>query len=194
MEVFDKNFIRDEKRSLILKTAGQLFCSHGYKNVSIDDIGKKIGLTKTIIYYYFKNKAELFYLCHEQATLMLEMAFEESMQDDLIQMLESFASNYIKKLIGENSPGAVLLDVDLLLEEEREMITKRREAVYVRLQNIVAQMIDENLIKTVDPKLFVLLMVGGINVIPKWFESGGAWRADEIAETYASIYVNWLVP
>ena len=48
------------KKEQILSAASECFARFGYKKTTLDDIGKKIGLNKASIYYYFKNKEEIF--------------------------------------------------------------------------------------------------------------------------------------
>lgn len=50
----------EEKRGIILDAAWKLFQVHGYKKVSVDDIARKIRVSKGAIYLYFNSKEELF--------------------------------------------------------------------------------------------------------------------------------------
>ena len=43
----------------ILNISSQLFLEIGFKNVTMDDIAEKMGISKKTIYSYFKNKYEL---------------------------------------------------------------------------------------------------------------------------------------
>ncbi|SEW49631.1 TetR/AcrR family transcriptional regulator [Chitinophaga arvensicola] len=47
-------------RSQILQTAQQLYERHGIKKVTMDDVAKAVGKTRSALYYYFKNRDELF--------------------------------------------------------------------------------------------------------------------------------------
>lgn len=47
-------------RSQILQTAQQLYQHHGIKKVTMDDVAKAVGKTRSALYYYFKNRDELF--------------------------------------------------------------------------------------------------------------------------------------
>ncbi|MEF3280908.1 MAG: TolC family protein [Elusimicrobiota bacterium] len=46
-------------REKIVETAVELFSQSGMDAVSMDDIAKKLGVTKPVIYYYFKDKDEM---------------------------------------------------------------------------------------------------------------------------------------
>jgi len=51
--------IRQTKRRLIKETALELFAEKGFHSTSINDIAKKAGISKGLIYNYFKSKDEL---------------------------------------------------------------------------------------------------------------------------------------
>jgi AcrR family transcriptional regulator len=51
---------KEEKRMKILEAAGECFKRFGYKKTTLDDIGRVVGLNKASLYYYFKNKEEIF--------------------------------------------------------------------------------------------------------------------------------------
>ena len=44
----------------ILQAAQQLFQKHGYQKVTMDDVAKAIGKGRSSLYYYYKNKDEVF--------------------------------------------------------------------------------------------------------------------------------------
>jgi AcrR family transcriptional regulator len=46
-------------RHKILETSNELFLNLGFKSVTMDEIAKKMGVSKKTIYKYFENKTEL---------------------------------------------------------------------------------------------------------------------------------------
>jgi AcrR family transcriptional regulator len=50
----------DEKRQRILKAAEALFDRNGYASTTIEQIVQALGVTKPFVYYYFRNKQEIF--------------------------------------------------------------------------------------------------------------------------------------
>lgn len=51
--------IRQEKTKLILDTALELFAEKGYYQTSINDISRKAGISKGLLYNYFESKDEV---------------------------------------------------------------------------------------------------------------------------------------
>ncbi|WP_345990272.1 helix-turn-helix domain-containing protein [Chryseobacterium sp. Chry.R1] len=46
-------------KSQILQTAQDLYQRYGIKKVTMDDVAKAVGKTRSALYYYFKNRDEL---------------------------------------------------------------------------------------------------------------------------------------
>ena len=86
------------KKLQIISAAKQCFAQYGYDKTTLDDIGKRLGLNKSSLYYYFKNKEEIF------TAVVLEEA--DSIVDGLQTEMESKTSPeekiqlYMKKRIG----------------------------------------------------------------------------------------------
>lgn len=50
----------EAQRDRILAAAAQLFAAQGYANTTIDQIARALGVTKPFVYYYFRDKQEIF--------------------------------------------------------------------------------------------------------------------------------------
>ena len=50
-----------QKKLCIATTAAELFSSRGYIETSMEDIAKAGKMSKSLLYYYFKNKSEILY-------------------------------------------------------------------------------------------------------------------------------------
>lgn len=51
---------RDERRSVILASAEDSFAEHGYHKAAMDDIARRSGVSKPILYQFFSGKRELY--------------------------------------------------------------------------------------------------------------------------------------
>ena len=49
-----------DKKSEIIQASRKIFAHYGYDKTTLDDIGKIVGLNKTSLYYYYKNKETIF--------------------------------------------------------------------------------------------------------------------------------------
>lgn len=48
------------KKDLILHAGSECFARYGFDKTTLDDIGRRAGLNKASLYYYFNNKEEIF--------------------------------------------------------------------------------------------------------------------------------------
>lgn len=51
---------KDETREIITRVAGEIFARYGYQKTTLDDIARACRKGKSSIYYYFRNKEEIF--------------------------------------------------------------------------------------------------------------------------------------
>lgn len=71
----EKNSLKAEER--ILKAATDVFAEKGYDAAGVDEIAKRAGVTKPLIYYYFKGKKTIL---EEIIKRYIDMAVEEEEQ------------------------------------------------------------------------------------------------------------------
>lgn len=89
----------------IMIAALRLFLLRGYKNVSLVDVAKEIGITKGGIYHYFASKEELFhsvicYLFDHFAGKYAELfAVEDNFRKIVEFMIGGEQENYIEQLL-----------------------------------------------------------------------------------------------
>jgi AcrR family transcriptional regulator len=63
-------------RTRILETARAVFRENGYRQTTMDEIAKKLGISKAALYTYFKDKEELFRAAYESSPRDLEKMIE----------------------------------------------------------------------------------------------------------------------
>lgn len=51
---------RDIIREKVLNAAEEVFQRHGFDKTTLDDLGREAGMNKTSLYYYYRNKDEIF--------------------------------------------------------------------------------------------------------------------------------------
>ncbi len=68
--------IREEKRSLIMSAALELFAEKGYHNTSIRNIALKAGISKGLMYNYFESKEELIRVIIIHGLVMLQQMID----------------------------------------------------------------------------------------------------------------------
>ncbi len=70
---------KDEVRESIIQVAGDIFSRYGYKKTTMDDIAKASRKGKSSIYYYFRNKEDIFLAILEKEAYQLRSNIEKSL-------------------------------------------------------------------------------------------------------------------
>jgi AcrR family transcriptional regulator len=73
----------EEVRSQIIEAAKNVFGKYGYKKTTMDEIGQAARKGKTALYYYFKNKEDVFRAVVEKEALELQDAVYKSINSQL---------------------------------------------------------------------------------------------------------------
>ena len=77
----DMNKPKGQKaKALLIKIATSLFAEKGYASTSVREIVERAGVTKPVLYYYFKNKEGLFHAILEEAYLELEALLAQQLE------------------------------------------------------------------------------------------------------------------
>src|SRR5687767_7400779 len=71
-----------DRRIDILKSAAAAFRRRGYHGASVDEIASALEMTKGNLYYYFKNKEEILFACHEYSLDKLLVLMAEVQAED----------------------------------------------------------------------------------------------------------------
>src|SRR4026209_1797237 len=66
-----------DRRIDILKSAAAAFRRRGYHGASVDEIASALEMTKGNLYYYFRNKEEILYACHDYSLDVLLALLED---------------------------------------------------------------------------------------------------------------------
>jgi AcrR family transcriptional regulator len=92
----------EEKRKLLLAKSTEVFRKFGYDKTTIEDIAKAMKLNKASLYYYVKNKEELFLeiLLNEANSQMEAMYLELAKIKDPMKRLLSFFNLRVDVYIG----------------------------------------------------------------------------------------------
>ncbi|MGY3749924.1 TetR/AcrR family transcriptional regulator [Vagococcus acidifermentans] len=132
-----------ENMNGILSNAKQLFILNGYKDVSVDDICKKSGISKGSFYTYFKSKEELFLeiakeseemkhfysklqndsegVFEEIALTLWDMIFSDITNDDIVNYrlnlefwMESFDNHQLRSILKNKSKKSLSIFKDMI--------------------------------------------------------------------------------
>jgi AcrR family transcriptional regulator len=166
----------------LLLVAATTFTERGYDGTSMEDLARKLGITKSAIYHHVSGKDELLRLATNRALDGLTAVIEEAaaLEGRAIDRLELVVRRSVEVLVDELPFVTLLLRVRGNTTVERRAISRRREIDHA-LSALVAQAEAEGDVRPdVDPALTARLLFGMVNSLVEWYRPSrsGAGRAD----------------
>jgi AcrR family transcriptional regulator len=183
-----------DRRIEILKSAAAAFRRRGYHGASVDEIASALEMTKGNLYYYFKNKEEILFACHEYSLdkLLSLMAEVESESSSPELKLRRLVLALIHLILDDLHGTALTLDPEALSPPLFKRITAKRDDFDHGIRTIIQQGIDAGAFRPGDPKMIEFAMMGAVNWIAKWFDPAGQMTSDQIGDAFADYLVGGL--
>lgn len=184
-----------DRRTEILKSAAAAFRRRGYHGASVDEIASALNMTKGNLYYYFQNKEEILYACHDYSldellSLMDQVRAEPTRPDDKLRKL---ILAFIHMMLDELQATALTLDLQALSPTLMKRIIAKRDRFDHGLREIIQQGMDEGLFRPGDPKMIGFAIMGAVNWITKWFDPAGPMSSEDIGQRFADYLVGGLL-
>lgn len=87
------------KRDLILQAGSECFARFGFDKTTLDDIGRRARLNKASLYYYFKNKEEIFIavVLSETQAFIADLRQKASARGDAAEQARFFLTERIRR-------------------------------------------------------------------------------------------------
>ena len=181
----------------ILKSAARAFRKLGYHGATVEQIAAALHMKKGNLYYYFKNKEEILFACHQYSLDRLTQLLEEIERSDARPdaKLRRLVSAFVHTILDELHGTALFLDLEALTAQHLKAVIVRRD----RFDRGVRKILEEGVASgdfaapgdnTV--KLITFAMMGAVNWIPRWFRPEGASTSQEIADRFADFFVTGL--
>lgn len=183
-----------DRRIEILKSAAAAFRRRGYHGASVDEIASALAMTKGNLYYYFRNKEEILFACHEYSldillTLLQEVVAEAAPPD---QQLRKLVLAFVHLILDELHGTALTLDLQALSPPLLARVIARRDTFDRGLRRIIQAGMDQGLFAAGNPKMIAFAMMGAVNWIAKWYDPKGPMSSVEIGEAFADYLVGRL--
>jgi AcrR family transcriptional regulator len=179
----------------ILKSAAAAFRRRGYYGASVDEIASALHMTKGNLYYYFKDKEDILFACHEFALDLLLKMFKkvEDSSNPPEEKLRRVIVSFVHMMIDELRGTALTMDVQALSSLRRQKVIAKRDRFDRGIRRIIMDGIKTGVFRKADPKLATFAILGSINWIPYWFDPYGEANSVEIGEEFAEHLISGLL-
>src|SRR5579862_3415788 len=161
---------RKETMEIILKQAGGLFNSHGYKATSIGHITAASGFTKGAIYRHFKNKEKLEeealgYLTGIMFDNLTKRIKSQNNAGDKLRSIVNFFESYISK--PPIKGGCPLLNAAVEADDSNPQLRKKAHSILEVLKNSIHHILAKGieygqLKKNIDKNYFATVMIANL--------------------------------
>jgi len=178
----------------LLAVAVRLFNERGYDGTSMEDLSRKLGITKSAIYHHVPSKEELLRLATGRALdgLFAEVDRLDTVDGRAIDRLEQLMRGSVVLLARQLPFVTLLLRVRGNTKAEREALARRREFDHLVADLVAKAAAEGDLRSDIDPAVAARLLFGMVNSLIEWYRPGGAAAADDLAATVVAVAFDGL--
>jgi len=182
------------KREAVLKTAAQLFLEKSYGRTSLNDVAKRLNITKPALYHYFHNKEDILLGCYGWGTKLIEESLSEIAEHDGtgLEKVEAFIQSYANVMTVNFGRCVMRLDEGDLSPEARAEVRAYKKKIDRRLRSFIQEGIEDGSIAPCDAKIAAFSIAGALNWICMWYEPEGTLSAEEISSQFARTLIRGL--
>lgn len=180
--------MRENKYEIILKEAAQLIGRKGYAGTSFQEIADKVGIHKSTLFHYFKNKEQMLLLILERSIETVYTNLEQIIGNSQLrpeEKLEQAISNHLTMLV------EYFDNVNVYLNEFRNLSSNNRTAYLTKrkkyendFKKIVLEMMEAGYYEHLNPKVVTFGILGMLNWTAKWFKEDGSFSISEVAHVF----------
>jgi len=178
----------------ILKSAAKAFRRLGYHGATVEQIAAALHMKKGNLYYYFKNKEEILFACHQYSLDRLTNLLDEidhstaSADEKLRRLMVAFVHTILDELHGT----ALFLDLEALSPAHLKAVIVRRDQFDRGVRKVLEEGMATGTFGSGDTKLLAFALFGAINWIPRWFNPEGPATSQQIADVFADFFIAGL--
>ena len=184
----------DLKKEEIIRVASHLFSEKGFRETSLEEIGGKVNLHKTSLFYYFKNKEGILMAIMDTFIIDHLNILEEIINDTKLSGADKFKLALEKHFtlacdFGDHI-NIYLNEIKSLSPENRKKYYYKRKQYELLFENIIWEVQTDKkspLFEGLDSKIVTLAILGMCNWIIKWYNDSGPLKPNEIFQIFYSI-------
>ena len=180
------------RRVEILRSAAAAFRRRGYHGASVEEIARALHMTKGNLYYYFRDKEEILYFCHDHSLdILLDLlgqVQEEGGPPE--ERLRTLILAFVHMIIDELHGTALTMDLQALSPARLRKVIAKRDRFDRGLRRIVQEGMDQGAFAAGDAKLAAFAVLGAVNWITRWYDDKGASSSEEIARTFTAFLMD----
>jgi AcrR family transcriptional regulator len=178
----------------ILKSAAAAFRRLGYHGATVEEIAAALHMKKGNLYYYFRNKEEILFACHQYSLDRLHGILDDIERSGLPaeEKLRRLIVSFVHTILDELHGTALFLDLEALSPAHLRTVVARRDRFDKGMREVLKEGIRSGTFVYADAKLLSFAILGAVNWIPRWFNPDGPATSEEIADRFAEYLIAGL--
>jgi AcrR family transcriptional regulator len=178
-------------REQLITKAAELFAERSFARTRMQDIAEELGLTRSAVYYYFKNKEEILAAIVEEHTIETAVDVEALLANPELSASErlrrAIAANVVRKL-GDTARFRVLDKIESEMPPDIVTLHNRYKR---KVLDLYSQLIETGIasgeFRVVDVRVTAFSLIGMANWTAWWYSPAGRKSPREIAEILADL-------
>jgi len=183
-------------REQLIDIAARMFDSKGYAQTGMGDIAREIGLGRSAVYHYFRNKEEILAALVEAEALTPSHQLQELIDDASLTAGIRLRRAIVEGIVRRLSSGSRFLLFSRLEAQIPEhlggLYNQSRRQIYDFYVRCIGDGIATGEFRDVDPKIAAFAVIGMANWTSRWYSPAGPKTPRQIAEVIADIAMQGL--
>jgi len=188
------NIRKEAFRAAIVDAASSLFIERGFGGTNIGDIAKSLGVTRSAVYYYFKNKQAILETLTREITLVASQRTTQAtanLDAEPTVALRNLLRDYIALVLAHPLQFRVVERNETSLPVRQQSTARRaRRNVLDNFSAAIERGIKAGDFRPVDARLAAFALIGMCNWTAWWFKPAGRKTESEIIETFVDMAVH----
>src|SRR6185295_6833252 len=158
-------------------------------------IARALHMTKGNLYYYFRNKEEILFFCHDYSLdiLLRVLRAVEKEGGPPDTRLRKLLVAFVHMIIDELHGTALTMDLQALSPRALRRIIAKRDRFDRGIRRVLQEGMDAGVFRRGDAKLRTFAILGAVNWISRWFDPRGTAASEEIGQAFADHLLRGLL-
>lgn len=183
----------DDKKSKILDAAAKLFATQGYAGSRMDEIGAACGVSKSMLYHYFKKKEDVLAdILQEHISRLIESIndyIKRATADDKVDYFRGFVEVYLHPSGNSRASHVVALhDMRYLTPQQRRKQVKLERKLLELIETILQAMRSGDTHSSYRVSAF--LLIGMLSWVELWYDESGRISGAKFYEKVTRLFLN----
>jgi AcrR family transcriptional regulator len=178
-------------RNQLIDKAAELFATRGYSRTTMNDIAEELGLGRSSLYHYFRNKEQILQALIEDQTVAPSQILKKLLDDASLSPLERLERAFTISVTRKLADAARFRVLDQIEFEMPETLSAEHRRSKRRVLDLWSRLISDGIaagaLRNVDSRMAAFAILGITNWTAWWYSSRGEMTAQQIADAMTDI-------